>query len=147
MLYNQNKSCVKSCQKHCFLKNPLFSKKPIVFQHVHFFIPLFWNEKLSLMVLLAFGSHGYFFTRLAQKTEMLQCFNDRSMSYQMFIKWPIPVQWKTFNTFLWFWFSHRTPRPIIVQDGLNTDQLSSVCVRIYGYPIVVWSKTPILCMS
>ena len=31
-----------------FQKNPLFSKKPIVFQHVHFFIPLFWNEKLSL---------------------------------------------------------------------------------------------------
>jgi len=27
---------------HCF---PI---KPIVFQHVHFFIPLFWNEKLSL---------------------------------------------------------------------------------------------------
>ena len=31
-------------------KNPLFSpKKTIVFQHVHFFIPLFWNEKLSLI--------------------------------------------------------------------------------------------------
>jgi len=29
-------------KKHCF---PI---KPIVFQHVHFFIPLFWNEKLSL---------------------------------------------------------------------------------------------------
>ena len=27
----------------------MFSKKPIVFQHVHFFIPLFWNEKLSLL--------------------------------------------------------------------------------------------------
>jgi len=49
MLCNQNKSCVKSCQKHC-LKNALFSKKRIVFQHVHFLIPLFWNEKLSLMV-------------------------------------------------------------------------------------------------
>ena len=31
-------------------KNPLFSKKRIVFQYVHFFIPLFWNEKLSLGV-------------------------------------------------------------------------------------------------
>jgi len=48
MLYNQNKSYVKSCQKHCF-KNPLFKKKRIVFQRVHFFIPLFWNEKLSLV--------------------------------------------------------------------------------------------------
>jgi len=30
---------------HCFPE-----KKPIVFQHVHFFIPLIWNEKLSLHV-------------------------------------------------------------------------------------------------
>ena len=39
-------------KKHCSpppkKKTPLFSQKPIVFQHVHFFIPLFWNEKLSL---------------------------------------------------------------------------------------------------
>jgi len=54
MLHNQNKSCSKSCQnialeKHCFpRKTHCFPKKPIVFQHVHFFIPLFWNEKLSL---------------------------------------------------------------------------------------------------
>jgi len=49
MLYNQNKSCVKSCQKHCSFKiTHWFPEKPIVFQHVHFFIPLFWNEKLSL---------------------------------------------------------------------------------------------------
>jgi len=34
MLYNQNKSCVKSCQKHCFLKN-----NNIVFKK----IPLFSN--------------------------------------------------------------------------------------------------------
>ena len=36
-----------------FPKKQLFSKKkkPIVFQHVHFFIPLFWNETLSLMAL------------------------------------------------------------------------------------------------
>jgi len=33
-----------------FKKTPSFSKKPIGFQHVHFFIPLFWNEKLSLFV-------------------------------------------------------------------------------------------------
>jgi len=34
---------------HCFPKKPIvFVIKPIVFQHVHFFIPLFWNEKLSL---------------------------------------------------------------------------------------------------
>jgi len=31
------------------LKTHCFPKKPIVFQHVHFFIPLFWNEKLSLV--------------------------------------------------------------------------------------------------
>ena len=31
-------------------KTHCFSKKPIVFQHVHFFIPLFWNEKLSLLM-------------------------------------------------------------------------------------------------
>ena len=46
MLYNQNKSCVKSCQK---TKTHCFPKKRIVFQYVHFFIPLFWNEKLSLV--------------------------------------------------------------------------------------------------
>jgi len=58
MLYNQNISCVKSCQKTLlFLKNNIvfqkthcFRKNPIVFQHVHFFIPLFWNEKLSLRI-------------------------------------------------------------------------------------------------
>jgi len=50
LLYNQNKSCVKSCQKHCLKKPIVFQKKnPFVFQHVHFFIPLFWNEKLSLV--------------------------------------------------------------------------------------------------
>jgi len=50
MLYNQNKSCVKSCQNTLLLKNThCFPKNPIVFQHVHFFIPLFWNEKLSLV--------------------------------------------------------------------------------------------------
>jgi len=31
------------------LRTHCFPKKPIVFQHVHFFIPLFWNEKLSLI--------------------------------------------------------------------------------------------------
>ena len=36
MLYNQNKSCVKSCQNHCFKKPIVFKKKRIVFQHVHF---------------------------------------------------------------------------------------------------------------
>jgi len=55
MLYTQNKSCVKSCQKSLLFnknivfpkktlfsqKTHCFSKKPIVFQHVHFFIPLF----------------------------------------------------------------------------------------------------------
>ena len=30
-------------------KTHCFPKKTIVFQHVHFFIPLFWNEKLSLV--------------------------------------------------------------------------------------------------
>jgi len=45
----KKKSCVKSCKNVAFLKNPLFSKRPIVFQHAHFFIPLFWNEKLSLL--------------------------------------------------------------------------------------------------
>ena len=36
------KKTLFSQQNHCF------PEKPIVFQHVHFFIPLFWNEKLSL---------------------------------------------------------------------------------------------------
>ena len=49
MFYNQNKTCVKLCQKHCF-KKPIVLKKRIVFQHVHFLIPLFWNEKLSLPI-------------------------------------------------------------------------------------------------
>jgi len=46
MLYNQNKSCVKSCQNIAletivFQKNPLFStKKTHCFQHVHFFYPI-----------------------------------------------------------------------------------------------------------
>jgi len=48
MFYNQNKSYVKSCKK-CFLKTHCFPKKTIVFQHVHFSNPLFWNEKLSLI--------------------------------------------------------------------------------------------------
>jgi len=34
-----------SPKKHCF------PKKLIVFQHVHFFIPLFWDEKLSLSII------------------------------------------------------------------------------------------------
>ena len=46
MLYNQNKSCVMSCQKHC-LKNPLFSKKKrIVFKYVHFFYPIVLKRKI-----------------------------------------------------------------------------------------------------
>ena len=49
MLYNQNKSCVNLCKKTLHSpKTHCFPQKPIVFQHVHFFIPLFWNEKLSL---------------------------------------------------------------------------------------------------
>ena len=42
-------------KKHCFKKlivfpkTHCFPKKPIVFQYVHFFIPLFWNEKISLI--------------------------------------------------------------------------------------------------
>ena len=40
----KNNNIVFPQKKHCF------SQKPIVFQHVHFFIPLFWNEKLSLTV-------------------------------------------------------------------------------------------------
>ena len=35
-------------------KNHCFPKKNIVFQHVHFFIPLFWNEKLSLVVIIIY---------------------------------------------------------------------------------------------
>jgi len=33
-----------------FKKTPFISKKNIVFQHEHFFIPLFWNQKLSLYI-------------------------------------------------------------------------------------------------
>jgi len=38
-LYNQNKSCVKSCQKHCFLKNNniVFPKNPLFSQKTHSF--------------------------------------------------------------------------------------------------------------
>jgi len=36
------------------LKTHCFPEKPIVFQHVHFFIPLFWNEKLSLVATKVF---------------------------------------------------------------------------------------------
>jgi len=51
-------------KKHCFKKQKqtlftpkthCFPKKPIVFQHVHFFIPLFWNEKLSLHTSILFN--------------------------------------------------------------------------------------------
>ena len=56
MLYIKIKHVWSRVKKHCFLKNNnivfpkthCFPKKPIVFQHVHFLIPLFWNEKLSL---------------------------------------------------------------------------------------------------
>ena len=53
MLYTQNKSCVKSCQNIAFFKKTLFSKKnhcfpkkPIVFQHVHFFNPIVLRRKI-----------------------------------------------------------------------------------------------------
>jgi len=39
---------VWSCVKNIAKKPIVFQKKRIVFKHVHFFIPLFWNEKLSL---------------------------------------------------------------------------------------------------
>jgi len=65
MLFNKNKSCVKSCQKIAFLKkNIVFPKKPIVFaKHplfsnmCTFFIPLFWIEKLSLPQIVCWGLH------------------------------------------------------------------------------------------
>jgi len=59
MLYNQNKSCVKSCKnialknKHCFPKKPIvLPKNPLFSNMCTFFIPLFWNEKLSLALYL-----------------------------------------------------------------------------------------------
>ena len=50
--FNQNKSCVKSCQKHIALKKQqhCFHKKPLFSNMCTFFIPLFWNEKLLLYV-------------------------------------------------------------------------------------------------
>ena len=44
-------------EKHCFLKN-----NNIVFQHVHFFIQLFWNEKLSLCVGMQYKRRNNYFT-------------------------------------------------------------------------------------
>ena len=45
MLYNQNKSCVKSCQNHCF-KNPLFSKKTHCFPTCALFYPIVLKRKI-----------------------------------------------------------------------------------------------------
>jgi len=45
MLYNQNKSCVKSCQKYCF-KNPLFTKKTHCFPTCALFYPIVLKRKI-----------------------------------------------------------------------------------------------------
>jgi len=45
-----NQSCVKSCQKHCFLKTPnVFQKYPLFKTKQKHCFPLFWNEKFSLV--------------------------------------------------------------------------------------------------
>ena len=53
MPYNQNKSCVKSCQKHCFLKkknivsqNPLCSQKTHCFPTCALFYPIVLKRKI-----------------------------------------------------------------------------------------------------
>ena len=45
MLYNQNKSCVESCKKHCF-KNPLFKKKTHCFPTSALFYPIVLKRKI-----------------------------------------------------------------------------------------------------
>jgi len=45
MLYNQNKSYVKSCQKYCF-KNPLFLKKTHCFPTCALFYPIVLKRKI-----------------------------------------------------------------------------------------------------
>ena len=57
MLYNQNKSCVKYCQKHCF-KNPLFSKKTHCFPTCALFYPIVLKPKIitaQWLLLFIFG--------------------------------------------------------------------------------------------
>ena len=46
MLYNKNKSCVKSCQKNIAFKKPLFSKKTHCFQTCALFYPIVLKRKI-----------------------------------------------------------------------------------------------------
>jgi len=65
MLFNQNKSCVKSCQKHCFLKNnnivfqktPLFSKKNHSFPTCALFYPIVLKRKIITGLQFTFFKH------------------------------------------------------------------------------------------
>ena len=46
MLYNKNKSCVKSCQKTLLKKHPLFSKKTHCFPTCALFYPIVLKRKI-----------------------------------------------------------------------------------------------------
>ena len=46
MLYNQNKSCVKSCQTTLLYKNPLFSQKTHFFPACTLFYPIVLKRKI-----------------------------------------------------------------------------------------------------
>jgi len=50
-IYNQNHSCVKSRQKHGFLNK---KQKTHCFPTSALFIPLFWNENVSLVAAFSF---------------------------------------------------------------------------------------------
>ena len=49
MLYNQNKACVKSCQKHCFPKKPLFSNMCTCLSHCFEMKNYHWVEPLKCL--------------------------------------------------------------------------------------------------
>jgi len=58
MLYNQNISCVKLCQKHCF-KNPLFSKKKThCFPTCALSYPIVLKRKIITAFIIAFVCHS-----------------------------------------------------------------------------------------
>ena len=58
MLYNQNKSCVKSCKKHCFFKKTLFFQKTHCFTQKNHCFPtcaLFYPIVLKRKIITAYN--------------------------------------------------------------------------------------------
>ena len=73
---------LKNKNKHCLPQKPIvFQKKTIVFQHVHFFIPLFWNGKLSLLITVKYKNNWKPFKPNKRLQNLLNLIEDFGTSY------------------------------------------------------------------